>query len=272
MSQFWGLFDRPTMTWWDVVDILIVSLLIYEALKLIRGTRAMQMATGSLLVLLLFYVSQLFPLTTVSWLIRNVLAYVAFAAIVIFQADIRRALSHLGRAPFFRYFGRTERAQETLEDVITATAMLAQRKVGAIVVFEREIGLGNYVESGIRIDAEVSYDLLTTLFHPATSMHDGAVVIREDRIAAAACFLPLTVRPGLDRDLGSRHRAALGITEETDAVAVVVSEERGEISIAFRGRLERGLSVEQLRKRLPELILLRRDGQPEAPATAEVDA
>ena len=125
MDRFWSLFDRPSLTWWDVVDILIVSLLIYEALKLIRGTRAMQMATGSILVLLLLYVSQLFPLTTVSWLIRNVLAYVVFGAIVIFQADIRRALSHLGRAPFFRYFGRAERAAETVEEVVTAATMLA---------------------------------------------------------------------------------------------------------------------------------------------------
>ena len=141
MDRLWSLFDRPSLTWWDVVDILIVSLLIYEALKLIRGTRAMQMATGSILVLLLLYVSQLFPLTTVSWLIRNVLAYVVFGAIVIFQADIRRALSHLGRAPFFRYFGRAERAAETVEDVVTAATMLAKQRVGAIIVFEREIGL-----------------------------------------------------------------------------------------------------------------------------------
>jgi DNA integrity scanning protein DisA with diadenylate cyclase activity len=135
MSQFWALFDRPTVTWWDLFDIAIVSILIYEALKLIRGTRAMQMAIGSLLVLVLFYVSQLFPLTTVSWLIRNVLAYLVFAAIVIFQADIRRALSHLGRAPFFRYFGRAARAAETVEDTITAVTMLAKKRVGAIIVF-----------------------------------------------------------------------------------------------------------------------------------------
>ena len=258
MDRFWSLFDRPSLTWWDVVDILIVSLLIYEGLKLIRGTRAMQMATGSILVLLLLYVSQLFPLTTVSWLIRNVLAYVVFGAIVIFQADIRRALSHLGRAPFFRYFGRAERAAETVEDVVTAATMLAKQRVGAIIVFEREIGLGNYVESGIRVDAEVSYDLLTTIFQPSAPMHDGAVILREDRIAAAACFLPLTVRPGLDRDLGSRHRAALGVTEETDALSIAVSEERGEISLSLRGRIERGLSPDDLRARLQQLLLPKR--------------
>jgi diadenylate cyclase len=258
MARLTALFNRPPITWWDVLDILIVSLVIYETLKLIRGTRAMQMAIGSLLVLLLFYASTLFPLQTVSWLIRNVLAYVVFAAIVLFQSDIRRALSHLGRARFFRYFSREERAAETIEEIVTATGMLAKDRVGAIIVLEREIGLRNYVESGIPIDAEVSYDLLTTIFQPSTPMHDGAVIIQEDRIAAAACFLPLTVNPKLDRDLGTRHRAAIGLTEECDAVAVVVSEERGELSLSLNGRIARGLSTDELRVRLQALILPRR--------------
>jgi diadenylate cyclase len=225
VNRFLAFFDRPQMTWWDVVDILIVSLLIYEGLKLIRGTRAVQMAAGSLLILLLFYVSQLFPLQTVSWLIRSVLVYVVFAVIVLFQTDIRRGLSQLGSAPLFRYFGRAERAAETVEEVSAAAGMLSKRSIGALIVIEREIGLRNYVESGIPLDAEVSYDLLTTIFQPSGPMHDGAVILQEDRIAAAACFLPLTVNPGLDRDLGTRHRAAIGLTEECDAVAVVVSEE-----------------------------------------------
>ena len=258
MQQLRALFDRPPVTGWDVVDILIVSLLIYEGLKLIRGTRAMQMATGGVLVLLLFYISQLFPLQTVSWLIRNVLAYVVIAAIVLFQSDIRRALSHLGRAPFFRYFGRSERAAETIEEVVTAAGMLAKARVGAIIVFEREIGLRNYVESGIPLDAAVSYDLLTTIFQPTTPMHDGAVIISDERIAAAACFLPLTVNPKLDRDLGTRHRAAIGLTEECDAVAVVVSEERGEISLARHGNIVRGLTLDEMRARLQSLLLLQR--------------
>src|SRR5262245_32658295 len=188
MSSLSVLFDRAQVSLWDIVDILIVSILIYEALKLIRGTRAMQMAIGSVLVILLLYISQAFPLRTVGWLIRNVLTYAVFAAIVLFQSDIRRALSHLGRAPFFRYFGRSERAAETIEEVVTAAAMLAKARVGAIMVFEREIGLRNYVESGIPIEAAVSYDLLTTIFQPSTPLHDGAVIISEDRIAAAACF------------------------------------------------------------------------------------
>jgi diadenylate cyclase len=255
MAQLAALLDRPGLTWWDVVDIIIVSLLIYETLKLIRGTRAMQMAAGTVLVLLLFYVSQLFPLQTVAWLIRNVLVYLVFAAIVLFQSDIRRALSHLGSAPFFRYFSRTERATETIEEVITAAGLLAKGHIGALMVFEREIGLRNYVESGIPVDAEVSYDLLTTIFQPSTPLHDGAVIIQEDRIAAAACFLPLSVRPGLDRDLGTRHRAAIGLTEECDAVAVVISEERGEISMALRGAIHRRLTPDELRVRLQAAML-----------------
>jgi diadenylate cyclase len=258
VNRFLAFFDRPQMTWWDVVDILIVSLLIYEGLKLIRGTRAVQMAAGSLLILLLFYVSQLFPLQTVSWLIRSVLVYVVFAVIVLFQTDIRRGLSQLGSAPLFRYFGRAERAAETVEEVSAAAGMLSKRSIGALIVIEREIGLRNYVESGIPLDAEVSYDLLTTIFQPSGPMHDGAVILQEDRIAAAACFLPLTVNPGLDRDLGTRHRAAIGLTEECDAVAVVVSEERGEISMAIRGRLHRRLSVDDLHERLKAVMVHKR--------------
>jgi diadenylate cyclase len=270
VPQLRDLLDRPPLTAWDVVDILIVSLLIYEALKLIRGTRAMQMATGFVLVLLLFYISQAFPLQTVSWLIRNVLAYAVFAGIVLFQADIRRALSHLGRAPFFRYFARAERAAETIEEVITAAGMLAKARVGAIIVIERLIGLRNYVESGIPLDAAVSYDLLTTIFQPSAPMHDGAVIIQEDRIAAASCFLPLTVNPKLDRDLGTRHRAAIGLTEECDAVAVVISEERGEISLSVRGRIERRLTTDELRARLQDLIFQKGRAREEAQA-AEAD-
>jgi len=267
MNRLAELLNRPEITWWDVVDILLVSVLIYEALKLIRGTRAMQMAAGSVLVLVLFYMSQLFPLQTVAWLIRTVLVYVVFAVIVLFQSDIRRALSHLGSAPFFRYFARAERAAETIEEVAAAAGMLSKAKIGALIVIEREIGLRNYVESGIPLDAEVSYDLLTTIFQPSTALHDGAAIIQENRVAAAACFLPLTVSPGLDRDLGTRHRAAIGLTEECDAVAVVVSEERGEISLAVRGRLHRRLSPEELRGRL-QAALLQQQFVPAAPEPA----
>jgi len=272
MNQLVALFHRPALSWWDVVDIVIVSVLIYEALKLIRGTRAMQMAIGSVVVLMLFYGSRLFPLQTVNWLIRNLLTYIVIAAIVLFQSDIRRALSQLGRAPFFRYLARAQQSAESIEEVITAAGLLAKARVGAIIVFEREIGLRNYVESGIPIDATLSYDLLTTIFQPSTPLHDGAVIIQETRIAAAACFLPLTVSPKLDRDLGTRHRAAIGLTEESDAVAIVISEERGEISLSLQGRIERRLTPEDLRARLQVLILQKRPTDDSALAVAETDA
>ncbi len=218
----------------------------------------MQMALGSLLIVGLFYLSTLVPLQTLNWLIRNMLVYVVFAAIVIFQSDIRRALAHFGQAPFFRYFTRQEEADETIEEVIVAATMLAAQKKGAIVAIEREIGLRNYIESGIPLDAEMTYDLLVTIFQPGSPLHDGAVILQEDRVAAAACFLPLTINPRISRELGTRHRAAIGLTEESDAVAVVVSEERGEIALALDGGLERNLGADQLRDRLRTLITQRR--------------
>ena len=253
-----SLLRRPPVGWWDLLDIAIVSFLFYEFLKLIRGTRAVQMAAGSLLIVGLFYLSRLVPLQTVNWMIRNMLVYVAFAAIVIFQSDIRRALAHFGQAPFFRYFNRQEAANETIEELVVAATMLSQQRTGAIIAIEREIGLRNYIESGIPIDATLTYDLLVTIFQTSSPLHDGAVIVQEDRIAAAACFLPLTVNPRVSRDLGTRHRAAIGLTEENDAVAIVVSEERGQIALAMNGRIERALSADELRERLGTFVMQRR--------------
>src|SRR5918994_3477915 len=262
MSEFLtGLLRRPPVGWWDLLDIAIVSILIYEFLKLIRGTRAVQMAAGSLLIVGLFYISRLAPLQTLNWMIRNMLAFVAFAAIVIFQSDIRRALAHFGQAPFFRYLNRQRAADETIEELVVASTTLAAQRIGAIIVVEREIGLRNYIESGIPLDATLTYDLLATIFQPKSPLHDGAVIVQENRVAAAACFLPLTVNPRLSRELGTRHRAAIGLTEECDAVAIVVSEETGIISLALDGQIERGLSGDQLRERLRSLVLLRRSGR-----------
>jgi diadenylate cyclase len=259
MVDFLGsILRRPPVGWWDLLDIAIVSFLIYEFLLLIRGTRAVQMGVGTLLIVALFYVSRLAPLQTVNWLIRNMLVYVAFAAIVIFQSDIRRALAHFGQAPFFRYFYRQEAADETIEEIVVAATMLSAQKVGAIVAVEREIGLRNYIESGIPLDATLTYDLLVTIFHPGSALHDGAVIIQENRVAAAACFLPLTVNPRVSRELGTRHRAAIGLTEEGDAVAVIVSEETGDISVAIDGRIERRLSSDDLRNRLRTLVTMRK--------------
>src|SRR5256886_6549756 len=258
MTGITSFLRRPPIGWWDLVDILVVSALIYEILKLIRGTRAVQMAVGGGFLVALFYLSRWGHLETVNWLIRNMVGYLVFAVIVLFQSDIRRALAHLGRAPFFRYFAKPESAEESIEEIVVASRMLSAHRIGAIIAIERQIGLRNYIEGGIPLDAVLTYDLLLSIFQPSSPLHDGAVIVQDDRVAAAACFLPLTVNPRLSKELGSRHRAAIGLTEENDAVAIVVSEETGGLSLAVDGLIERGLSVDDLRTRLRSLILQRR--------------
>jgi diadenylate cyclase len=259
MNWFTAFLRRPPIGWWDLVDILVVSLLIYEVLKLIRGTRAVQMALSAGFLIALYFLARWLHLETVDWVIRTLAGYVVFAIIVLFQADIRRALAHFGKAPFFRYFDRMASAQETIEELVVTATTLAARGIGAIIVIERQIGLRNYIEGGIPLDALVTYDLLGTIFHVGSPLHDGAVIVQGDRIAAAACFLPLSVNPRVSRDLGTRHRAALGLTEENDAVALVVSEETGAISLAIGGYLERDLSADALRIRLRSLLGVRRE-------------
>jgi diadenylate cyclase len=240
---------------WDLVDILVVSILVYEVLKLIRGTRAVQMALGGSMLVALFYGSRWAHLETVNWLIRNLAGYLVFAVIVLFQSDIRRALAHLGRAPFFRYFAKEESAEESIEEIVVASSMLSSQRVGAIIALERQIGLRNYIEGGIPLDALMTYDLLVSIFQPSSPLHDGAVIVQNDRVAAAACFLPLTVNPKLSKALGSRHRAAIGLTEENDSIAVVISEETGAISLAADGQIQRALDADTLRARLRALVV-----------------
>src|SRR5262245_19800167 len=205
----------------------------------------------------LFFLSRWLELKTVNWVIRNLATYVVFAIIVLFQTDIRRALAHFGRAPFFRYFERVASANETIEELVVTASTLATRRVGAIIVIERQIGLRNYIEGGIPLDATVTYDLLAAVFQPGSPLHDGAAIVQGDRLAAAACFLPLSVNQRVSRELGTRHRAALGLTEENDAVAIVVSEESGMISLAIGGSLERGVEAAMLRRRLETLLRVR---------------
>jgi diadenylate cyclase len=257
LDWFSGALRRSPLNWWDLADILLVSILIYEVLKLIRGTRAVQMGLGGAFLVALFYASQWGHLQTVNWLIRNLGGYLVFGFIVIFQSDIRRALAHLGRAPFFRYFAEERSAEETVEELVVATGLLASRRVGAIIAIERQIGLRNYIEGGIPLDAVLTYDLLVSIFQPSSPLHDGAVIVQGDRVAAAACSLPLTINPRLSKELGSRHRAAIGLTEENDSVAVVVSEETGSVSLVVDGEIQRGLDAELLRARLRALVLQR---------------
>jgi uncharacterized protein (TIGR00159 family) len=262
MNWITSFLRRPPIGWWDLADILVLSVLIYEVLKLIRGTRAVQMALGGSVLVGLFYGSRWFHLDTVNWLVRNLIAYVVFAVIVLFQSDIRRALAHFGRAPFFRYFADAEAAEDSIEELVVVSSLLSSRRIGAIIAIERQIGLRNYIEGGIRLDAILTYDLLQSIFLPSSSLHDGAVIVQDDRVAAAACFLPLTVNPKLNKTLGSRHRAAIGLTEENDAVAIVVSEETGSISVVVDGQIERGLNSDQLRARLRALVLQRHEKTP----------
>lgn len=248
--------------WLDLVDIAIVAFLIYEFLKLIRRTRAVQMVFGVAFVVGLYYVSESAPLPTVNWLISDMLGYIVFAAIVLFQADIRRALSNIGRAPFFRYLARPTTTEETIEEIVVAATMLAGRQVGAIIAIERDVGLRNYIESGIPLDSTLTYDLLVSVFQTESPLHDGAVIIQENRIAAAACFLPLTVNPRIGTQYGARHRAAIGLTEESDAVALIVSEETGELSLAIDGQVEGRLTPDQVRVRLGVLMLKSEQNSP----------
>jgi len=256
------VFRRPPIGWRDLADIVVVSVLIYEVLKLIRGTRAVQMALGGVVFVGLFYGSRWGHLETLNWLIRNLAGYIVFAVIVLFQADIRRALAHFGRAPFFRYFAKAESAEDSIEELVVAAGNLSSQRIGAIIAIERQVGLRNYIEGGIRLDAVLTYDLLQSIFLPSSPLHDGAVIIQEDRVAAAACFLPLTVNPRLSKDLGSRHRAAIGLTEENDSIAIVVSEETGSISLVVDGQIARGIDTNQLRARLRALVLQRTDVRP----------
>jgi diadenylate cyclase len=224
------------------------------------------MALGGCVIVALFYGSRWGRLETVNWLIRNMVGYIVFAVIVLFQSDIRRALAHLGRAPFFRYFAKPESAEESIEELVVAASMLSAQRIGAIIAIERQIGLRNYIEGGIPLDGTLTYDLLLSIFQPASPLHDGAVIVRDDRVAAAACFLPLTVNPKLSKDLGSRHRAAIGLTEENDAVAIVVSEESGSVSVVADGEIERGLDADALRARLRTLVLQRSTRTPKGEA------
>jgi diadenylate cyclase len=236
----------------SVVDVLLVAFIIYELLTIIRGTRAAYMLIGVAVLGLAFYFARIGELTTLEWLISTLLPYAAFALIVEFAAEIRQVLARLGRR---LTLSRTLASEaDTYDDIVLAANLFSQNQTGALIVIEREIGLRTYIESGVALDAHLSYDLLATIFRPSAPLHDGAVIVQKDRIAAAACFLPLSMNPVLSTQLGTRHRAGIGVTEETDAVAVIVSEETGAISLAVAGKIDRDLSAEELRERVGTLL------------------
>ena len=243
------LLSAWPLTWNALLDIVIVAFVIYHILVFIKGTRAVQMVVGLGFIIVFFYFARWAQLQTATWMLTTVLPYFVFAIIVIFQHEIRRALARFGQTPLFAGFSSIHR-NEFYDEIILAVTTLASNQTGALIVIERDIGLKTYIESGIALDAALSYDLLVTMFNPAVPLHDGAVIVQNGRIAAAACFLPLTVKPRLSKELGTRHRAAIGVTEETDAVAIIVSEETGAISFAHDGEMERYLDPDTLRLRL----------------------
>lgn len=241
----------------DIIDISLVAVLVYELLRLVRGTRAVQMAVGLSTLAILYQLSVWLELTTLQWVLRNAVLYFGFGIIVLFQSEIRSALTHLGnnvRIPFIKTRRANEYGQEWYDEVVLAATTLASDKIGALIVFERDVGLKNYIESGVRLDARLTYDLLVTIFNPKVPLHDGAVIVSNNLVAAASCFLPLTQNPLLSRDLGTRHRAAIGITEDSDACAVVVSEETGSISFAINGTVTRHLDGPRLKNQLQKAM------------------
>jgi len=249
LENLWSTLSG-NFQWVDLVDIILVSCAVYWVLILLRGTRAAQMGLGLLILVFAWLLSRQFQLATLGFILDNFLSGLFVIVIVIFQADIRRALTRVGRG-FFTPSARQE--AYAIEEIVRASQALAQRRVGALIVIERDISLEQYMELGTTIDAELTRDLLVALFLPYSPLHDGALVIRSSRIASAGCILPLTMQGQLDGTLGTRHRAALGVTEETDAIAVVVSEETGRISLVTSGEISADLDGPNLRQELLRL-------------------
>lgn len=263
---------EPLLVLLDAADILLVAFLIYRVLVLLRGTRAMQMGIGLALVFVVYHLAKRIGLITLWAMLDALITYVVLIIVILFQNDIRRALMRVGRRPFLR--ARSARDTHVFEEVIKAATALAQKRIGALMVFERDASLDEFIEPGTDLDAAVTKELLYSIFIPSfeNPMHDGAVIIREGRIAQAGAFLPLTTSPKLDRAFGTRHRAAIGISEETDAVVVVVSEERGSVSLCFNGNIVRDLDASSLREALLGLFYRRPRKKPKREASQKVEA
>jgi diadenylate cyclase len=237
----------------DVVDISIIAFISYQMINLVRGTRTAQMLIGFLIVLATYLASQYFELHTLNWLLSNFLASIILVIVIIFQPDIRRALTQVGAGRSFSAAERVAQGQ-VLEEIVRSAVLLAAKRIGALIVFERDVNLSEYIEVGTRIEAKVTRELLQSIFLPTSPIHDGAIIIQQGRVTAAGCFLPLTVNPNVSKTLGTRHRAAIGLTEETDAAVVVVSEEEGKVSLVREGRIIRDLDAGTLRNTLQQLF------------------
>ena len=242
------VFAIPTMTVTAVIDILAVAFVIYQLLEIVRGTRAAHILVGIMAVVITYEVALRTGLEALRSLLASLAPYTAIAIIVLFQSEIRRTLARLGRK---RLFGGYRRPESTAE-ILLALSSLSREQTGALIVMERDIGLRTFIESGVRLDSAISRDLLLSIFLPGTALHDGSVIIQKDRIAAAACFLPLSVNPAFSTKTGTRHRAGIGITEETDCLALIVSEETGLISVAAFGDIESGVTIERVDERIQQ--------------------
>jgi len=240
---------NPKLTIISVIDILAVAILIYQFLLMVRGRRAAHILYGLWILAAAYLISLWAHLELLRSVLAGLAPYTAFALIVMFQSEIRRLLARIGRGRWLGLGGQLER-REVADEILLAVQQMSEEKTGALIVVERDIGLRTFIESGVAIDAVVSRDLLCSIFHPGGTLHDGAVILQGDRIAAAACFLPLTTNPVMLRRMGTRHRAAIGVTEETDSLAIIVSEETGQIAIASRGDVEPDVSLERVQERL----------------------
>lgn len=239
------------MRWQDIIDILIVTFIIYRIILLIRGTRAVQMLAGILVITILYFISREMDILTLNWLLRNFLSSILLIAIIVFQHDIRRALTHVGKTPFHTM--RDAAAQDTSE-ITRAASYMAKRRIGALIIIERETGLRDYIESGHYVDAQLSRELLISIFLPSSPMHDGGVIITKGRIHSASCLLPLSNNPYIDKRYGTRHRAALGLSEDTDAVILVISEETQEFSIVRHGKITTVRDEEELDRNMRDIF------------------
>ncbi|REJ79941.1 MAG: TIGR00159 family protein [Acidobacteria bacterium] len=258
------------LTWRDAIDLLAVSFLVYNLLLFIRGTRAVQVLLGILVLGGVAYLARFLELRTLEQLMTGFfLVVLPVAIIVLFQNQIRRALVNFGRNPLIG-FTTQGHSEEIFTELVNAATTMSKRRIGGLVVIERVDGLRDYVENGIVLDAKISFDLLITIFNPSTPLHDGAVIVEQGRIAAAACFMPLSSNPELSTRLGTRHRAALGISEETDAMAIVISEETGAISVAVEGRLTQNLDAKKLGDRLHQHLVVEMRGSARRTPKADV--
>ncbi len=243
------LLNLPRITLTSIVDILIVAFVIYQCMMLLRGRRAAPILAGIFILIFVYLVATWAHLELLRTILATAAPFTPVALIVMFQSELRRMLARLGRTQLFGSSGRLQR-REMVQEIVLAVSEMAQQKVGALIVMERDIGLRTFIESGVSLHADISRDLLRAIFEPNAALHDGAVIIQRERIAAAACFLPLTMNPQLLGNLGTRHRAAIGITEEADCLSIIVSEETGNISVAAFGEIESNITPNRLEERI----------------------